>query len=478
MSLSDKERYIENSTFERLLVAGPILSFGGAVIFLVLSGLDYVTFPEHFSDFLRYRMVITAGLLGIGVLVHTGRFRSKQAFHVLLFVGLIGSAATVELMVLQTGGASSPYYVGIGLVGIWGISFLTVGLWPALVYALAIYAVYLVPILALRTITDVRFFFMANAFLLALLSSSFVLRHFHFMRMRSELGLTFELERQRRLLEQQVRERTATLSQAVEDLQREIREREKAEEAQRKLQAHLLQMQKMDSIGRLAGGIAHDFNNILSAISAASFVARTKLANDHPAAGDLAVIHSAAERAAGLTRQLLAFSRQQKLEMRVIDLNAVVESAVQLTARLLGGNIELTLYLHRPLGMILADAGQIEQVLMNLMVNARDAMPQGGRLLIATEETDVDAPVEGSGGPAVPSVALVVKDAGSGMSREVQERMFEPFFTTKEEGKGTGLGLSMVYGIVKQHNGHIRVSSAEGAGTTITISFPTADRGS
>jgi two-component system cell cycle sensor histidine kinase/response regulator CckA len=243
---------------------------------------------------------------------------------------------------------------------------------------------------------------------------------------------------------------------------RDISDRKIAEEAHKEVQTQLVQFQKMDSIGRLAGGIAHDFNNILSSIIGYGELALMKLPQDHPVAQNIQIICDAGVRAAALTRQLLAFSRKQIMEMKPVNINAVVGNTVKLFSRLLGEHIVLTMELHEPIRNIVADVGQLEQVLMNLMLNARDAMAEGGHLTIKTME-------EGS------SVILSVSDTGTGITQEVQERMFEPFFTTKERGKGTGLGLATVFGIVDQHNGAIKVNSELGKGSTFTVHFPVTD---
>jgi PAS domain S-box-containing protein len=242
----------------------------------------------------------------------------------------------------------------------------------------------------------------------------------------------------------------------------------------RSLAAQLLQSQKIESVGRLAGGIAHDFNNILGVILGQAQMVLRRLPAEDPLRLRVEQILSASERAAGLTRQLLAFSRRQVFETRVLDVNEIVESLRGMLVRLLGEDMELTFRPAAGLGRIRADSTQIEQILMNLAVNARDAMPGGGRLAIETANADMDeeyARVH-PGSAAGPYVCLTVTDSGQGMTPEVQARVFEPFFTTKEKGKGTGLGLATVYGIVKQSEGFIYVYSELGHGTTFKIYLP------
>jgi PAS domain S-box-containing protein len=239
----------------------------------------------------------------------------------------------------------------------------------------------------------------------------------------------------------------------------------------RRLEAELRQSQKMEAVGRLAGGIAHDFNNLLTVISGRSELLLHRLRPDDPVRRDVELIKRVGERAATLTRQLLAFSRKQVLQTRVLALDAVVEDLEPMLQRLIGEDIELVTTIPPEVGRVQADPAQIEQVVLNLVVNARDAMPGGGRLTIglANVELDVAFVTANPSATVGPHVVLAVSDTGSGIAPEVLPRIFEPFFTTKEPGKGTGLGLAMVYGIVKQHEGTIVVDSEVGRGTTFRV---------
>ena len=238
------------------------------------------------------------------------------------------------------------------------------------------------------------------------------------------------------------------------------------------LQAQLLQSQKLEGVGLLAGGIAHDFNNVLTVINTTVALVLDQLPPEGPLHSELTEVQSAAQRATLLTRQLLAFSRKQLLQPTVLDLNDILRNMVGLLRRLLGEDVELVTRLAADLPAISADAGQIEQVLVNLAVNARDAMPDGGVLMFETSVVEPSAAV----GEAPPQsgryAALIVRDTGVGMDHATQARIFEPFFTTKEMGRGTGLGLSTVYGIVAQSGGEIRVESSPGFGSAFTIVFP------
>jgi two-component system, cell cycle sensor histidine kinase and response regulator CckA len=251
---------------------------------------------------------------------------------------------------------------------------------------------------------------------------------------------------------------------------RDITERRRTEEALRQSEEQFRQSQKMEAVGRLAGGIAHDFNNLLTAIMGFSELAKMGTKPSDPVAANLDEIAKAAQRAAALTKQLLAFSRKQVLDPRVLDLSEQVRDIEELLRRVMGDDVELITVLDSNLGRVRVDPNQIQQVILNLVVNARDAMPHGGTVTIETAGIDVDETY--AVGPPGPHVTLAISDTGNGMDEETREHIFEPFFTTKELGKGTGLGLSTVYGIIKQSNGNISVHSEPANGTTFKIYLP------
>ncbi|MCH7741156.1 MAG: response regulator [Proteobacteria bacterium] len=260
-------------------------------------------------------------------------------------------------------------------------------------------------------------------------------------------------------------------------ISRDITERRRVEEEKAQLEDEFQQAQKIESIGRLAAGVAHDFNNMLGIILGYGENLLEQLHHGDPLQEDAKEIVAAGRRSAALTRQLLAFSRRQRLQPEVLDLNAVVQNIEKMLGRVIGEDIELILRPSKDLVAVLADPGQMEQVIVNLAINARDAMPRGGKMIIETANVELDQADAQDPANLTPGTyaMLAVTDTGCGMDKETLSHIFEPFFTTKEEGRGTGLGLSTVHGIVKQSSGDIRVHSAPGQGTTFKIYLPRTD---
>jgi len=277
-----------------------------------------------------------------------------------------------------------------------------------------------------------------------------------------------ELQRTRDELEQRVVERTAQLSRLNAELSQEVTERKLAEQALRKSEEQLRQAQKMEAIGLLAGGVAHDFNNLLTVIAGYAEALLNDAGTAPATKDDLTQISRAAEQAATLTRQLLTFSRRQVSKPELLDLNAIISELEKMLRRLIGENIVLEVALSPKPALLKADPGQIEQVILNLVVNARDAIEGEGRISVESSHVELSE----TGCPTRSCVMLTVRDTGQGMSEATRARIFEPFFTTKEQGRGTGLGLATVYGIVEQSGGSISVHSEPGLGSTFKIYLP------
>jgi PAS domain S-box-containing protein len=260
----------------------------------------------------------------------------------------------------------------------------------------------------------------------------------------------------------------------VQGIARDISDRRRAESEHQQLEEQLLQAQKMESIGRLAGGIAHDFNNLLTAIIGYGQLLLNRFGSDDSMRRETEEIIKAGQRAAGLTGQLLAFSRRQRLERKTININDTVGGLLKMLRRIIGEDIDIVVQAGQDLAPVFADPGQVEQVLLNLAVNARDAMPDGGQMIISTDGMKIDEEFcrENVWARQGDYLRIAVQDTGEGMDEETLQRIFEPFFTTKEVGKGTGLGLAVAYGVVQQHEGLIHVRSRKGQGTTFEIYLP------
>jgi len=286
-----------------------------------------------------------------------------------------------------------------------------------------------------------------------------------------------ELQQAKKLLEQRVAERTAELSRVNDRLRQEMVEHHRSAEAKSRLEAQLRHSQKVEAIGRLAGGIAHDFNNLMAIILGYGELLLGEYSPTDPLRRYAEQILAAGQRSATLTRQLLAFGRKQALQLEVLDLNTLLRDCKELLGRLIGDDVELEVRLAADPGRVVADPGQLRQVVTNLALNARDAMASGGRLTMATTDVEIDAALSLGQDCVAPGryVVLAVTDTGCGLDKASMDHLFEPFYTTKPKGKGTGLGLATAYGIVKQSRGYIGASSAPGKGTTFSIYLPWTD---
>ncbi len=539
---------------------------------MLLSILDFFATPEMFKLFFLYRVVAASLYFALYLL-----FKIIRRYNLLfvLAAALIISVM-VELMVFATGGHQSPYYAGMIIVFIFLFGLLPVSLKVSTGIAAGIYGVYVLPIIALDTITEPRIFLNNNIFLLAAIFGGILWRYFNYKLLVQNLYLQFDLEEQKKHLEiyslqlqSLVDDRTKELSRSnkwhqalfenatdgivvldrngiivnaneracemhgfskealvgshsslleveenrnaaaerlqhllqgeslvyetvhfkkngsrislevssraipiydevfIQSFQRDITEK-------KKIQEHLFQSQKMDSIGMLAGGIAHDFNNVLTAILGYTDLIRRDVGADEKVLGRLSVIENAARKAGRMVAQLLGFSRKSEIELVPFNINDVVNDTVKLLERVIDKRIVVRLQLAENLPTVSGDMNKFEQVLMNFVVNARDAMPYGGIITVTSTAIDARPGVAGVP-PYIPAgryVVLSVADTGVGIPEEIQRKIFEPFYTTKERGKGTGLGLAMVYGVVTEHKGFVTVQSKISQGTTFTVYLP------
>ncbi len=472
-----KQEYIEehvNELFKSRLVHSALW---GAFVFLGLSLLDYVSTPENFGTFIRYRVVIAELLSSISFLSRSQSCRGI-VFHLMLgYVAVVSSAVVIELMILRFGGSSSPYYVGMILLEACVIGFMPgrFSFYP--VSAGLIYAIYFFPAVIGREVPDIRYFIMANIFLLSVVCTLLLLKYLSEKRLINELGLMYEITEHRNNLEIMVGKRTEDLAEAFSKLSREVDERKRMDAELTGLSDQLRQSQKMEAVGLLAGGIAHDFSNILATIKGSLYLIQKKMQEDDSVFKYTEQIMNSVNKANKLTQGLLAFSRKQTIDLKPVSFNDIIKKSTNLFSSLIGEHIHIITQLTDINPTVMADSNQMEQVLVNLVTNARDAMPDGGKLTVRTDVIEMDEQFrkEHAFGLHGKYVLLSVSDTGTGVSDEIKDKIFEPFFTTKVLGKGSGLGLAVTYGIVKQHNGFIDVESLHGAGTTFRIYIPAVE---
>jgi len=576
---SSKQTYIQQEILTMLQSWGAVAAFGGAVVFLVLSALDFFVTPEKFPKFLIYRIIAASLFLGLYAL---NKLKAHRQFQLMIFfVGTMISSVTVETMIVSFGGHQSIYYVGMIIITIFTLGFLPLFSMRSTIFlGSLIYLIYLMPILLIDTITNISVFINNNTFLLATIVICTIWRYYNDNLIMENLSLQYDLKEKSKHLEDYslqlqslVDERTKELSKSnkwhqalfenatdgimvldrngiimnvneraceihgfskealvgshssllevdenriavaermqklldgeslvyetvhykkngsriflevsskaipihdevfVQSFQRDITEK-------MKIQEHLFQAQKMDSIGMLAGGIAHDFNNVLTAILGYTDLIRKDVGANEKVLGRLSVIENAARSAGRMVSQLMGFSRKSEIEQVPFNVNAVVNDTIKLLERVIDERIVVRLQLAEHLPIVSGDMNKIEQVLMNFMVNARDAMPYGGIITVTSAVIDAN-PGEAGVPPYIPAgryVVFSVADTGVGIPEEIQRKIFEPFYTTKERGKGTGLGLAMAYGVVTEHKGFVTVQSKVNQGTTFTVYLPVSAR--
>ena len=457
-----------------------------AVLIVMCVGLEVTHHPAAGSVGLFVHLgVIVAGLVTLAVVVKKRpTWVEPQIFAVGMMMGvsMAGMAAHLQL---RTGDPMETLYVGEAVLGIGGLLLSTRWTVTGMVSSLLLWGAIAGPTFPRESFLDCFY---------ALLSAAFVGMVLHAARVRTHSRLAAlrfnEAIRKRELeaalgaaevarvdLDRRVDERTRALAQAYEDLQRELDERKRVESERRVLADRLHQTQRMESIGRLAGGVAHDFNNLLSVIMGNAEIIASEEKLDDDLRDSAQQIVEAGERAAAVTRQLLAFGRKQVMAPKVVHLRHVIDDVVRMVRRALGEDIALEVDVPEDAPPVMADAGQLEQAIMNLVVNARDAMPTGGRLRLAVTDLDV-APEQSArfpGARAGRHAVLTVSDTGTGMDTGTLASIWEPFFTTKPVGKGTGLGLPMVHGIVNQHGGFVDVSSSVGRGSTFAVYLPATE---
>jgi two-component system cell cycle sensor histidine kinase/response regulator CckA len=579
----DKEKYIQEELSILLRSLFPLLAFAGASTDILLSILDYFVTPENFSKFFIYRL-ITAFLTII--LYFIWRLKKGKNFqYIFIILGFLITAAMVELMILSFGGHQSIYYVGIGVILAFFLGFLPISLGFAALIAGLLYALYLIPIIILDDIVNVRTFINNNIFLITFALGGLTWRYFNQKLLIKKISLEYDLSKDKEQLETYstkledlVDERTKNLKESesrlresesklrslfehatdgimildrdgkILDANKEACEihgfdkdalvganielldtnknkslfKERIErilnggsllfEAQhyrkdgskvslevtanaietdgnvliqsflrditekKKLQEQLLQSQKMESIGALAGGVAHNFNNILTAILGNAELLQEHSDIDNIFKKRVNSIESSAKKAGMLVSKLLSFARKDIYEIIPLNLSDIINETL-LFEDVLGKKIRINADLQDNIPTIEGDRNQLEQVIMNLVVNARDAMPDGGLIAIKTSEIKAedhhDLPAYIMPGRYI---LLTISDTGCGIPKEITNRIFEPFFTTKERGKGTGLGLATVYGIIKEHKGHITVKSEAGKGTTFEVYLPVSGK--
>lgn len=573
----DQKKYVEKNLCKLFQFWFSRAAAMGAVLFMFIGILDYVSTPENFKRFIIYRIIIASILLISSFLVKKLTTRYSQ-FALGYFV-VIASAIIIEFMILQFGGHKSDYYVGMILLSICVLGFIPVSIYFSLVSVLLIYSTYLFPIIITEKITDFRTFFMSNFFMVSVFVTVVAWRYFSNKSIINELKLQHEINKKKmeleiysQQLEDLVTQRTKELTVSEQRFRAlfdnandgvvvldkngiiinmnnkfcelhgfdkealigthfrllEVEDNKDEKEGRlgrildgeplvfetehykrdgsrillevsskginiggdlyiqsfhrditekKAIQEQLIQSQKMESIGALAGGIAHNFNNLLTAILGYSELLQENYLDDD-SRQKVNNIESSARKAGVLVSKLLSFSRRERFEILPLNLNDIINDSVKLLEGVLDKRIGLKTKLSKTLPAVEGDPNQLEQVIMNLIVNAKDAMPDGGLITITTSLIEIQRDRFNMPTYIMPGryVLLTVSDTGCGIPKDIINRIFEPFFTTKEKGKGTGLGLASVYGIIKDHKGYITVQSEIDKGSVFDVYLPISDK--
>ena len=440
---------------ERKKILNRAVTWGAALcaIFVPMFGLlDLVIKPHVFHTFALIRLVVTLVCIGV-FFISKMKLGEKYSFLLSTVVGL-SVCGSIALMCLFDQGPIDPYYAGINLPLLGFGIMLPLTLTEGTILFGLIWLSYIVPNALILKPHELNIFISNNFFLLSTILIALAGSQFNLMHQRNQWNVHRKLRAAHKKIKNHANE-----------LEQKVQERTQC----------LLQSERLAVVGQLAGGIAHDFNNHLTAILGISELMKETFEDTDRRKNDIESIYRVGRRAADLVRQLLAFSRRQILMPKILNLNDILDEVEKMLKRLIGEHIELVVSVAHDLGSVRADPVQIEQIILNLAVNARDAMAEGGRLIIETDNITLDKAYCKHVRVSVPPgdyVMLAITDTGIGMPEDVRMKIFEPFFTTKEQGKGTGLGLSTVYGIVKQSNGDIFVYSEKGRGTTFKIYLP------
>ncbi len=455
----------------------------GAILYALFGILDAFLLGDlkYTFWFIRFGLVIPFGTISL-LFTYSKLFKNVSQIIIMLN-NLVAGIGIIAMVVLAGPPVSYSYYAGLILVFIYIYTFSglrytwAVGTNWGIVILFEIFAVFLKKFPATVLISNSFFFVAAN--ILSMIAAYFIE---YSLRRDFYLAKLLEIEKEKvelskKQLERLVMERTIQLSETNEELSKELLKKRKLIEKQKNLQEQLVQSQKMEAVGHLAGGVAHDFNNLLTIINGYSELILLNMKNNSKSFERMQQIIKAGKRAESLTRQLLAFSRKQILQPVVLDLNQLIKELEKMLRRLIGENIKLLFQYESDIFKIKADPGQLEQVIMNLVVNARDAMPKGGEIRIETQNIEAEDSLKQRPNGLSPGrkVLLTIRDTGTGIDKKILNHIFEPFFTTKAKGKGTGLGLSTVYGIVKQSDASIYVRSKKGKGTVFCVYFNTVE---